>query len=234
MIQKTRISSVSLLPLWTSNSLFFFFFFFFFCCSNVTIIHFRNEFITDRNRIKQARRRRKEKEEAPGFQKWKRPAHGLECKRVQEERVIPWWRTAVRKILETEDSAGIVLLPPSHRFSTSKIKEISDCLYLILQWALEVTVATTRLWIAISLPFPVAKLSASAIATLSLPVLPLSLASSNPWLLFYQPELLYSEPRLQFLRETCAPTRVGRLLNTERPPVILAVLRNRTPPFSKH
>jgi hypothetical protein len=41
------------------------------------------------------------------------------------------------------------------------------------------------LCIAISLPFPVAKLSASAIATLSLPVLPLSLASPNPWLLFY-------------------------------------------------
>jgi len=57
--------------------------------------------------------------------------------------------------------------------------------YLILQWALAATVATTRLWIAICLPFPVAKLSASAIATLSLPVLPLSLASPNPRLLFY-------------------------------------------------
>ncbi len=61
----------------------------------------------------------------------------------------------------------------------------SDFFYLILQWALEATFATTRLCIAISLPFPVAKLSASAIATLSLPVLPLSLASPNPWLLFY-------------------------------------------------
>jgi hypothetical protein len=39
----------------------------------------------------------------------------------------------VRKILEMEDSAGIVLLPPSHRFSTSKIKELSE--FFLLDFA---------------------------------------------------------------------------------------------------
>jgi len=40
----------------------------------------------------------------------------------------------VRKILEMEDSAGIVLLPPSHPFSTSKIKETSD--FFLLDFAM--------------------------------------------------------------------------------------------------